>query len=61
MDVLELAHPDVPYSVRGVAEAPTIWSTPAVVAAVRAATGRPLTRVPMRPEHIVGTAAGATP
>jgi hypothetical protein len=24
------------------------------VAAIRAATGRPLTRVPVRPEHIVG-------
>ncbi len=28
--------------------------SPAVVAAVRAATGRPLARIPVRPEHIVG-------
>jgi CO/xanthine dehydrogenase Mo-binding subunit len=33
---------------------PTISSTPAVVAAIRAATGRDLARVPVRPEHIAG-------
>jgi len=54
VDVLELGHPDSPYGLRGVGEAPTISSTPAIVAAVRAACGRPLTRVPVRPEHIVG-------
>jgi xanthine dehydrogenase D subunit len=54
-DVLELGHPDSPYGLRGVGEPPTISSTPAIVAAVRAATGRPLTRVPVRPEHLVGT------
>ncbi|HEX6675358.1 MAG TPA: xanthine dehydrogenase subunit D [Actinomycetes bacterium] len=53
-DVLELGHPDSPYGLRGVGEPPTISSTPAIVAAVRAATGRPLTRVPVRPEHLVG-------
>jgi CO/xanthine dehydrogenase Mo-binding subunit len=56
-DVLELGHPDSPYGVRGVGEPPTISSTPAIVAAVRAASGRPLTRVPVRPEHIVGLPA----
>jgi xanthine dehydrogenase D subunit len=61
-DVLELGHPDSPYGLRGVGEPPTISSTPAIVAAVRAASGRPLTRVPVRPEHIVGLpAAGADP
>jgi CO/xanthine dehydrogenase Mo-binding subunit len=54
LDVLELGHPDSPYGLRGIGEPPTISSTPAIVAAVRAATGRPLTRVPVRPEHIVG-------
>jgi xanthine dehydrogenase D subunit len=53
-DVLELGHPDSPYGLRGVGEPPTISSTPAIVAAVHAASGRPLTRVPVRPEHIVG-------
>ena len=46
--------PRAPYGLRGVGEAPTISSTPAIVAAVRAATGRALTRVPVRPEDIVG-------
>jgi xanthine dehydrogenase D subunit len=53
VEVLELADPHAPYGLRGVGEPPTISSTPAIVAAVRTATGRPLTRVPVRPEHIV--------
>jgi CO/xanthine dehydrogenase Mo-binding subunit len=55
VQVLELGDPNAPYGLRGVGEPPTISSTPAVVSALRAATGRPLTRVPVRPEHIVGT------
>ena len=55
VDVLELADPHAPYGLRGVGEPPTISSTPAVVAAIRAATGLELTRVPVRPEHITGT------
>ena len=53
LEHLELADPGAPYGLRGVGEPPTISITPAVVAAIRAATGRPLTRVPVRPEHIV--------
>ncbi|WP_235003543.1 xanthine dehydrogenase subunit D [Blastococcus haudaquaticus] len=53
--VLEYADPHAPYGVRGVGEPPTISSGPAVAAAVRAACGRPLRRVPIRPEHITGT------
>jgi xanthine dehydrogenase D subunit len=52
LDVLELADPHAPYGLRGGGEPPTISSTPAVVAAIRAATGLDLTRVPVRPEHI---------
>jgi CO/xanthine dehydrogenase Mo-binding subunit len=33
---------------------PTIASTPAVVAAVRDATGRELPRVPLRPADVAG-------
>ncbi|HEX3589887.1 MAG TPA: xanthine dehydrogenase subunit D [Pseudonocardiaceae bacterium] len=55
VDVLELADPHAPYGLRGVGEPPTISSTPAIVAAIRAATGLPLTRTPVRPEHITGT------
>jgi xanthine dehydrogenase D subunit len=53
VDVLELADPHSPYGLRGVGEPPTISSTPAVVAAIRAATGRALTAVPVRPEHLI--------
>jgi xanthine dehydrogenase D subunit len=55
MDVLELGDPHSPYGLKGVGEPPTISSGPAIVAAIRAATGRPITRVPVRPQDIVGT------
>ncbi|WP_204332617.1 xanthine dehydrogenase subunit D [Geodermatophilus sabuli] len=54
VEVLEYADPHAPYGVRGVGEPPTISSGPAVAAAVRDACGRPLRRVPIRPEHITG-------
>src|SRR5215212_5580356 len=56
MDILELADPEAPYGLKGVGEPPTIASTPAIVAAVREATGQELTRVPVKPEQIVGIA-----
>ncbi|MCC3774232.1 molybdopterin cofactor-binding domain-containing protein, partial [Streptomyces sp. UNOB3_S3] len=55
VDVLELADDHAPYGLRGVGEAPTLSSTPAVVAAIRQATGLALNRVPVRPEHLTGT------
>jgi xanthine dehydrogenase D subunit len=55
VDVLERADPHAPYGLRGVGEPPTISSTPAIVAAIRAATGLALNRVPVRPEHLTGT------
>ncbi|UGY94285.1 xanthine dehydrogenase subunit D [Streptomyces gobiensis] len=55
VDVLELADPNAPYGLRGMGEAPTLSSTPAVVAAIRQATGLALKRVPVRPEHLTGT------
>jgi xanthine dehydrogenase D subunit len=54
VEVLEYADPHAPYGVRGVGEPPTISSGPAVAAAVRDACGRPLRRVPIRPEHVTG-------
>jgi CO/xanthine dehydrogenase Mo-binding subunit len=54
LDVLELGDPDSPYGLRGIGEPPTISSTPAVVAAVRAATGRELARVPLKPDDMIG-------
>jgi xanthine dehydrogenase D subunit len=58
LDILELADPHAPYGLRGVGEAPTISSTPAIVAAIRAATGKALRRVPVRPDDIVGLTEG---
>jgi CO/xanthine dehydrogenase Mo-binding subunit len=55
IEVLEYADPHAPYGLRGVGEAPTISSGPAVAAAVRAATGLDLRRVPIRPEDVTGT------
>ena len=55
IEVLEYADPHAPYGLRGVGEPPTISSGPAIVAAIRDATGLPLQRVPVRPEHITGT------
>jgi xanthine dehydrogenase D subunit len=55
IDVLERPDPHAPYGLRGVGEPPTISSTPAIVAAIRAATGLALTRVPVRPEHLTDT------
>ncbi|MFH8559784.1 xanthine dehydrogenase family protein molybdopterin-binding subunit [Streptomyces sp. NPDC017988] len=55
VDYLELADPNAPYGVRGIGEAPTLSSTPAVLAAIRNATGLELTKTPVRPEHLTGT------
>lgn len=52
-DVIEHPHPDAPYGAKGIGEPPTISSTPAIVAAIRAATGKALNRVPVRPDDIV--------
>ncbi|MFI6473182.1 xanthine dehydrogenase subunit D [Streptomyces sp. NPDC050516] len=57
VDVLELADPNAPYGLRGLGEAPTLSSTPAVLAAIRAATGLELNKTPVRPEHLTGTGA----
>jgi xanthine dehydrogenase D subunit len=58
IEILEHADPEAPYGLKGVGEPPHISTPPAVVAALRAASGRPLTRIPVRPEHIVGIDGG---
>jgi xanthine dehydrogenase D subunit len=55
VDVLEYPDPHAPYGVRGVGEPPTISAGPAIAAAIRAATGLELVRIPVRPEHLTGT------
>jgi xanthine dehydrogenase D subunit len=55
-EILELADPESPYGLKGAGEPPTIASTPAIVSALRYATGKELARVPVKPEQIVGIA-----
>ena len=43
-----------PFGAKGIGESPTISSTPAIVAAIKAATGKDLFKVPVLPEDIVG-------
>ncbi|HXG77298.1 MAG TPA: molybdopterin cofactor-binding domain-containing protein [Gaiellaceae bacterium] len=56
-ELVEEPEPSAPYGLKGVGEPPTVVSTAAVLSALRAATGRPLTRVPVRPDGIVGLEA----
>jgi CO/xanthine dehydrogenase Mo-binding subunit len=50
---IEQPEPDAPFGAKGVGEPPTISSTAAVAAAIRAATGVDVTRVPVRPWDLV--------
>jgi 2-oxo-4-hydroxy-4-carboxy-5-ureidoimidazoline decarboxylase len=56
IEVLEHADPEAPYGLKGVGEPPNISTPPAIASALRAATGRSLPRIPVRPEHLVGLA-----
>lgn len=51
--LIEDPEPGAPFGAKGVGEAPTISSSAAVAAAIRAATGRPIERIPVRPTDIV--------
>jgi len=53
-ELVEEAESDAPYGVKGVGEPPTVVSTAAVASALRAATGRELARVPVRPDELAG-------
>jgi CO/xanthine dehydrogenase Mo-binding subunit len=55
--LIEEPEPGAPFGAKGVGEPPTISSTPAIVAAIRAATGAPCERVPVRPRDIVAGGA----
>jgi CO/xanthine dehydrogenase Mo-binding subunit len=51
-ELIEDPEPDAPYGVKGVGEPPTVVSTAAILSALRAATGRELNRVPVKPDDI---------
>ena len=53
-ELVEEPEPDAPYGLKGEGEPPTVVSTAAIVAALRDATGRELSRVPVRPDDVVG-------
>jgi CO/xanthine dehydrogenase Mo-binding subunit len=53
-ELIEVPEPDAPYSAKGVGEPPTVVSTAAIVSALRAASGRELARVPVRPDDLAG-------
>ena len=53
-EFIEEAEPDAPYGLKGIGELGTVVATPAVVAALRDAVGRPLNRAPVTPEDLVG-------
>jgi CO/xanthine dehydrogenase Mo-binding subunit len=53
-ELVEEPEPEAPYGVKGVGEPPTVVSTAAIVSALRDASGRALTRVPVPPDEIVG-------
>lgn len=53
MKIFEFPHPDSPYGLNGVGEPPNLSSTPAVVNAIRNATGLELPRAPVRPSDLV--------
>jgi xanthine dehydrogenase D subunit len=50
---IEQPEPGAPFGAKGVGEPPTISSTAAIAAAIRAATGVDLTRVPVRPWDLI--------
>ncbi len=49
---IEQPEPGAPFGAKGIGEPPVISSTPAIVAAIRDATGFELNRVPVKPEDI---------
>jgi len=57
IDMLEYPHPDSPYGLNGVGEPPVLSSTPAIVQAIRDATGRELRRIPVWPDEVALTRA----
>ena len=50
---IEEPEPEAPFGAKGAGEPPTISSTAAIAAAIRAATGLDVTRVPVRPWDLV--------
>jgi CO/xanthine dehydrogenase Mo-binding subunit len=59
-EFVEEPEPGAPYGVKGVGELGAVVGAPAVVAALRDAVGRPLNRVPVTPDDLLGLRPPAT-
>ena len=59
-ELIEESEPGVPFGAKGVGEMSTIVSSPAIVAALRSATGRELNRIPVRPDDLIGLSPPVT-
>ena len=57
LKVFEFPHPDAPYGLNGVGEPPNLSSTPAILNALRNATGLDLPRAPVRPTDFISQEA----
>jgi hypothetical protein len=57
---VEEPEPGAPFGVKGVGESATIVALPAVVAAIREATGLELNRAPVRPDDVAGLTGPVT-
>jgi xanthine dehydrogenase D subunit len=53
LKIFEFPHPDSPYGLNGVGELPNLSSTPAILNALRDATGLDLPRAPVRPTDLI--------
>ena len=51
--LIEQSEPGAPFGAKGIGEPPVISSTPAIISAVRNATGKRLNRVPIKPEDLI--------
>ena len=61
IELMQTPHPDSPYGVNGVGELSALSSTPAVLNALRDATGLELPRAPIRPDDIALTPEARAP
>jgi CO/xanthine dehydrogenase Mo-binding subunit/aerobic-type carbon monoxide dehydrogenase small subunit (CoxS/CutS family) len=59
-EFVEDPEPGAPYGAKGIGEHSTIVATPAIVAALRAITGRTLNRVPVAPDDLLGLRPAAS-
>jgi CO/xanthine dehydrogenase Mo-binding subunit len=55
---IEEPEPGISYGIKGMGELPHVQSPPAVLSALRAATGRPLPAIPATPQMLAGISSG---